>query len=93
VWGSSKRGAAGRGEGPALLVAEVGLGRFEVGPVRLGFEAFGCNGDDVVGDALTAGFAQQALDDHLVLGVRLRRSGGVGCAARVADAWRRSAGS
>ena len=64
-----ERGATRRGEAPALLVAEVGLGRLQVGPVGLGLEALGGDGDDVVGDAFASGLAQQALDDHLALGV------------------------
>ena len=64
-----ERRATGGGEAPALLVAEVGLGRLEVGPVGLNLEALGRDGDEVAGDALASGLAQQALDDHLALRV------------------------
>jgi hypothetical protein len=55
----------------ALLEAEIGLGRSQVGPVGRRFNTAGNDGDAVVTDPVAARVSQQSLDHPLRFLVRL----------------------
>jgi hypothetical protein len=60
-------GRVGGDEVLPLFVAEVGLGGAQRPPVGLGLETFVGDRNQVVGDSVTVGRAQEHLDDHLAL--------------------------